>query len=154
MDDDAITDEERHFNQQLLFKECGHLMTEIERLQLHKQTLDDRVQNVKQLVYDTVNLGDSKAMKRLSFLTMIFLPGSFMAGIFGMNVIEINPGTYGTMVQYVAATLTLTILTIWIIMAFQNQLTLRDDEGMWKSLLWPISLVQLFISRSREDHRS
>jgi hypothetical protein len=30
-------------------------------------------------VYAMVNIEDSKAMKRLSYITMIFLPGSFMA---------------------------------------------------------------------------
>jgi hypothetical protein len=98
MDHDSITDAEREFNKKLLFEECGHLLTEIERLQMNRQKQDDRVQNVKHLVittfvalcrpefltwtiqvYAMVNIEDSKAMKRLSYITMIFLPGSFMA---------------------------------------------------------------------------
>ena len=99
MDDDSITDAEREFNKKLLDEECGHLLTEIERLQMNRQMQDDRVQNVKHLVitklasacslaeyltgiiqvYAMVNIEDSKAMKRLSYITMIFLPGSFMA---------------------------------------------------------------------------
>lgn len=116
-----------------------------------------------------VNIEDSKAMKRLSYITMIFLPGSFMAvrylsslqvetqilifmqGVFGMNVIELNSGTYGTIPHYIAATLPLTLFTIWIIVAFQSRFVLRDDEAMWKKLLWPIALSQRLFARSRRS---
>ena len=50
MDDDSITDADREFNKKLLDEECGHLLTEIERLQMNRQMQDDRVQNVKHLV--------------------------------------------------------------------------------------------------------
>ena len=30
-------------------------------------------------MYSSVNIGDSRAMKRLSYVTMIFLPASFVA---------------------------------------------------------------------------
>jgi len=79
MDVDSITDEQREHDKKLLMQECGHLLTEIERLQMNREMQDDRVQNVKHLVYAMVNIEDSKAMKRLSYITMIFLPGSFMA---------------------------------------------------------------------------
>jgi len=95
-----------------------------------------------------VNIEDSKAMKRLSYITMIFLPASFMAGVFGMNVIELNQGTYGTLAHYAEATLPLTFVTIWVIVAFQSRFVLRDDEAMWKKLLWPIALVRRVFARS------
>lgn len=99
MDSDSITNAERLSDKKLLAQECGHLLTEIERLQMNRQMQDDRVQNVTHLViaqfgpgsgnnffltqtmqvYAMVNIEDSKAMKRLSYITMIFLPASFMA---------------------------------------------------------------------------
>jgi len=142
LDSDSITDAERKRDKDLLTRECEHLLTEIERLQMNREMQDDRVQNVKHLVYAMVNIEDSKAMKRLSYITMIFLPASFMAGVFGMNVIELNSGTYGTLPHYIAATIPLTVVTIWIIVAFQSRFVLRDDESFWKKLLWPIALVQ------------
>jgi heme A synthase len=70
-------------------------------------------------------------------------------GVFGMNVIELNTGTHGTIVHYVAAALPLTFVTIWIIVAFQSRFVLRDNEAMWKKLLWPIVLVNKLISQTR-----
>jgi Mg2+ and Co2+ transporter CorA len=36
-------------------------------------------------VYTSVNIEDSKAMKRLSYVTMIFLPASFVAVSFAFR---------------------------------------------------------------------
>jgi len=151
MDHESITDDERENDKKLLKQECGNLLTEIERLQMNRKMQDDRVENVKHLVYAMVNIEDSRAMKRLSYITMIFLPGSFMAGIFGMNVMELNPGTLGTLGHYIAATLPLTFVTIWIIVAFQSRFVLRENEAMWKKLLWPIALIHGLISRPRPN---
>jgi heme A synthase len=70
-------------------------------------------------------------------------------GVFGMNVIELNTGTHGTIVHYVAAALPLTFVTIWIIVAFQSRFVLRDNQAMWKKLLWPVALIQRLISQTR-----
>ena len=50
MDDNTITDAQRVNDKNLLRQECGHLLTEIERLQMSRQMQDDRVQNVTHLV--------------------------------------------------------------------------------------------------------
>jgi Mg2+ and Co2+ transporter CorA len=141
MDHESITDDERKDDKALLDRECQHLLTEIKRLQMNRQMQDDRVENVKHLVYAIVNIEDSRAMKRLSYITMIFLPASFMAAIFGMNVMELNPGTLGTLPHYAEASVPLTFATIWIIVAYQNRFVLRDNQAIWKKLLWPAALV-------------
>jgi hypothetical protein len=41
MDDDSITDAQREADKSLLSVECGHLLTEIERLEVHRQLQDD-----------------------------------------------------------------------------------------------------------------
>jgi hypothetical protein len=64
-----------------------------------------------------------------------------------MNVIELNSGTYGTLAQYFETSLPLTLATIWIVVAFQSRFILRDNEAMWKKLLWPFALVHKVISR-------
>ena len=66
-----------------------------------------------------------------------------------MNVMELNSGTYGTLPHYIAATLPLTFVTIWIIVAFQSRFVLRDAEAKWKQLLWPIALIQRLLSWPR-----
>jgi len=151
MDHDSVTKTQRKLDKKLLVQECGNLLLEIERLEMNRRLQDDRVQNVKLLVYAMVNIEDSKAMKRLSYITMIFLPGSFVAGVFGMNIIEFEQGTRGTLAHYFEATLPLTLITIWLIVAYQSRFVLRDDEAMWKKLLWPIALVHRIISRPRRQ---
>ena len=97
MDSDDINDASRAADKELLDKECGNILSEVERLQHSRTTLDLRVQNVQRLVsadtgassfsqpmpkvqiYTSVNIEDSKAMKRLSYITMIFLPAGFVA---------------------------------------------------------------------------
>ena len=63
-----------------------------------------------------------------------------------MNVVELNPGGYTSLAHFFEAMLPLTLFTIWIILAFQNRLVLRDDRGaVWKKLLWPIVLLNSMI---------
>jgi len=154
MESDDVDEETRVHDSAELNKECANLLSEIDRLEMHRKTLDDRVKNVQALVYTSVNIEDSKAMKRLSYITMIFLPASFVANAFGMNVTELNPGGYTTLARFFEAALPLTFFTIWIVVAFQSRFILRDDRGgMWKKLLWPIMVFNTFIpwSPTRDD---
>jgi hypothetical protein len=50
MDHDDIDDASRASDKELLNKECENLLSEVHRLELHRKTLDDRVQNVQNLV--------------------------------------------------------------------------------------------------------
>ncbi|KAJ3740140.1 hypothetical protein DFH05DRAFT_1537615 [Lentinula detonsa] len=116
--------------ERLLNKECTNLLNEIDRLEMTRAMLDNRLGNVMELAFSSVNIEDSRRMKNLaevsvrdsavmkqiSYLTMIFLPASFVAAIFGMNVMEINPGSYGTVLHYLAAAIPLTVLTVWVMM--------------------------------------
>lgn len=68
-----------------------------------------------------------------------------------MNVIEINPqgGTALTnLSQYVALTLPLTVVTAWIIIAFQSKYIFPEGTSFYKRLGWPIFIIDV-ISRRR-----
>jgi hypothetical protein len=65
---------------------------------------------------------DSAAIKQISYLTMVFIPASFVASVFGMNVVEINPDGLATLAHYAAVAIPLTAVTIWIIVAYQIQI--------------------------------
>ena len=79
-------------------------------------------------------------MKQIAYLTMVFLPASFVAvspslqnryflytqitdvqTAFGMNVTEINEGSVPSLSHYFAAAFPLTAVTIWIVVALQIQ---------------------------------
>ncbi|KAI6159136.1 cora-like Mg2+ transporter protein-domain-containing protein [Pisolithus thermaeus] len=136
-DDDGEHNSARH-----LKREVDNLLSEIDRLESQRTMQSDRLDNVMRLAFATVNIEDSRAMKRVSYLTMIFLPASLIAGVFGMNVVEINSGSHETLVHYVEATITLTALTVWLVVAFQTESSFwPKGSPRWRRLAWPIFFV-------------
>ncbi|KAJ7243011.1 hypothetical protein C8J57DRAFT_1192045 [Mycena rebaudengoi] len=117
----------------LMRKESTNLLAQIARLERSRSMLDSRLKNIMDMANTIANLDeykhmhqltkaalrDSSAMKQIAYLTMVFLPASFTASVFGMNVQEITPGTRGTLLYYIAFALPLTAVTIWIIMVFR-----------------------------------
>lgn len=130
-------------NKVLIARECKNLNQNVQRLknELHQQ--ERRLKNVMNLVFSSVSIKDSQhmrqmteaavrdsaAMKQIAYLTMVFLPASFVATAFGMNVNEINPGSGTKISIYVAVALPLTVFTAWIIIAFQSRYIFKEFEA-------------------------
>ena len=62
-------------------------------------------------------------------------------GVFGMNVSEITPSTNGSLWQYFAVALPLTLVTAYIIVAFRSKYTFLKGSSLMKRLAWPYYLV-------------
>ncbi|KAJ3563227.1 hypothetical protein NP233_g9075 [Leucocoprinus birnbaumii] len=160
MTSDRVPKDEKDLSAQFLDRECDNLILEVDRLIKDLRMQESRLKNVMNLVFCSVNISDSKlmrnmteaamrdssAMKQIAYLSMIFLPPSFVAGLFGMNTKEINPGTNGTLPYYVALAAPLTLLTIWIIIAFQSQYLLGGRPFVQR-LAWPALLIQRWWKR-------
>lgn len=59
-----------------------------------------------------------------------------------MNIRELDEGVYGTLLHYVEAALPLTVVTIWIVVAFQSHYVANDpDASMLRRLLWPSECI-------------
>jgi len=158
-------------SQKLLATECTSLLTQIKRLKMSREIWDKRLKNVMHLVFSSVNIQDSRqmqqltaaavrdsaAMKQISYLTMVFLPASFVAGVFGMNIEEINPGTKGTLSHYFAAALPLTVISTWVIVAYQGQWSQTGDDRMIvsviKRLLWPAMLLRRLMGMEKPQQQ-
>lgn len=56
-----------------------------------------------------------------------------------MNVVEINPGSLETFARYVEVTVFLTLLTTWIVIAFQPYSSIHENSGggVWRRIAWP-----------------
>ncbi|KAF8963414.1 hypothetical protein BDZ97DRAFT_1919846 [Flammula alnicola] len=80
-------------------------------------------------------------MKQIAYLTMVFLPASFVSGVFGMNVREINPGTLGTLPHYIAVSISLTLLSAWVIIAFQSKYLFSTNRSFIARLAWPVHII-------------
>jgi len=144
----------------LLEKECNILIEQIERLEKGRQMQNMRVQNVMNLVFSRVNIEDTRVtvrdsaiMKQIAFLTMVFLPATFVAGAFGMNVSEINPGSKPTLLNYVSTIIPLTAVTIWIVVAIQvkYQSDNPDEVTVWSRLTWPLTFARYLFVRVRSS---
>ncbi|KAJ7049156.1 hypothetical protein C8F01DRAFT_1003018 [Mycena amicta] len=147
---------------ELMRRESNNLLNEIARLEQNRSMQDNRLKNVMNLAFSSVALEDSRrmqklteaavrdsaAMKQISYLTMFFLPASFAAAVFGMNVQEIAPDTTETLAHYVAFAVPLTAVTIWIIMAFQyrkrdpNSLVHEEEQSIWHKFSWPVLSIR------------
>lgn len=162
---ESMDEEERELTKRMMNRECSMLLNEIRRLDMSRKMQDKRLKNVMNLVFSSVNITDSRrmqkmteaavrdsaAMKQIAYLTMIFLPASFVAAVFGMNVKEISPDTSGTLPHYVGAALAMTLATIWIIIAFQSRYLLPQDYSIFQRLGWPILLLLEWIGRVKLD---
>ncbi|KAI9572275.1 cora-like Mg2+ transporter protein-domain-containing protein [Boletus coccyginus] len=120
MDHDSISDLEREASHELLVKESTNLLSEIERLEKQRQIQSSRLTNAMDLVLTQATMQDSAVVKQLSYLTIIFLPASFLSGVFGMNVIQINTQSIATFAAYVGSTIILTLLTASAMIALQE----------------------------------
>ncbi|KIK99653.1 hypothetical protein PAXRUDRAFT_822497 [Paxillus rubicundulus Ve08.2h10] len=151
---------QRTASKDLMEKEAANLLSEIDRLDGQRSMLSDRLQNVMDLAFATVNIEDSKAMqklaeatmrdsaamKQISYLTMVFLPASFLANVFSMNVREITPGTKENLGHYAVATVALTMLTAWLVIALQTHSSFYPEgSGIWRRLAWPILSIYTVI---------
>jgi len=160
---DGIDEADRLSSEKLLNRECDNLMNEIKRLNSELSMQERRLKNVMALVFSSVNITDSRymrqmteaavrdsaAMKQIAYLTMVFLPATFAAGVFGMNVNEITPDTNGTLSQYFSLAVPLTILTAWIIVAFQSKYIFPPETSFMKRLAWPLFLIpNMFLRKS------
>ncbi|KAF9011851.1 hypothetical protein BDQ17DRAFT_1344969 [Cyathus striatus] len=163
---DSQPEDVKSMSKMLLDRECDNLSSEVERLTMELRMQDRRLKNVMNLVFSSVNIRDSKymremteaavrdsaGMKQIAYLTMVFLPASFVAGVFGMNVGEIAPGTHGTLGHYVETAISLTVATIWIIIAFQSAYIFEDEKiSFWKRLGWPIFLIKKRYFKKKEE---
>ncbi|KAG2130888.1 hypothetical protein DEU56DRAFT_914650 [Suillus clintonianus] len=166
MESDDYSPTERKDSVDLMNRECANLLSEIGRLENRRSMQSSRLKNVMDLSFATVNLEDSKhmrdlteatvrdsgAMKQISYLTMIFLPASFTAAVFGMNVNEIS-GTKGqeTLVHYVATALALTCATSWIVVAWHSDGPfVNGDSTLMERVWWPVFyLLRLFKERQK-----
>ena len=68
-----------------------------------------------------------------------------------MNVGVINPGTNGTLGQYFVTTASLTVVTVWIIVAFQSRHMFPPGVPFWKRLGWPFFLFFYMYKKTKEE---
>jgi len=80
-------------SESLMKRECATLLYEVERLERSREMQNKRLKNVMDLGFSSINIEDSRrmqklteaavrdsaAMKQIAYLTMVFLPSTFVA---------------------------------------------------------------------------
>ncbi|KAK2463952.1 hypothetical protein APHAL10511_004003 [Amanita phalloides] len=66
----ALTEEQRQASDEFLKRECNTLLEEIERLNKERLMQEERLKNVIDLVFSSVNIIDSKAMQKMTEATV------------------------------------------------------------------------------------
>jgi hypothetical protein len=165
MDSSNVSEYQRNESKELMKTESKNLLAEIDRLEKRRGMLTDRLKNVMDLAFSTVNINDSQqtrqlteatvrdsaAMKQISYLTMIFLPASFLASVFGMNVEEFSSGGYQTLAHYAEVTLSLTLFTIYTVVTLQTQSSFHDRNAPFlRRAVWPILTFQKMMCKTKE----
>lgn len=166
--DGVVSRSECRQSADLLSRECGNLIYEIDRLESRRYVQSNRLKNIIDFAFAIVNIEDSRhtqrlaettvkdsaSMKQISYLTAIFLPASFVAGVFGMNVTEINPGSAQSMIHYIEATISLTIFTTWLIILLQSHSSIhKEGSSLWRRMCWPIFFVTDHVKAAHEKLR-
>ncbi|KAG1817367.1 hypothetical protein EV424DRAFT_1540458 [Suillus variegatus] len=166
LESSEFTEHSRRDTNKLMRKECDNLLSEIDRLGFQLRNITDLVRIFAPLDLSTINFDvqakatvnfvdsrrmqdlttatvrDSASMKQISYLTMIFLPASFIASVFGMNVREIISGATETLANYVTVSVTFTVLTAWLVVAFQAHSPFHESgTGFWRRLAWPVTYI-------------
>ncbi|KAG2052254.1 hypothetical protein BDR06DRAFT_536498 [Suillus hirtellus] len=164
MDSSNFSPEERKESKKLMETESENLLSEIDRLERRRAMLGNRLKNVMDLAFATVNIDDSRqtrklteatvrdsaAMKQISYLTMVFLPASFLASVFGMNVVEFNSGSLQTLGRYVEVTVSLTLFTIYIVVTLQTYSSFHDRNAPFLTrAVWPILTLWKIMHKRR-----
>jgi hypothetical protein len=58
-----------------------------------------------------------------------------------MNVQEIVPNVKGTLLHYFVTALSFTLISVWVITAFQSRYNFRKDVSIWVRLAWPLFFI-------------
>ncbi|KIJ63967.1 hypothetical protein HYDPIDRAFT_175727 [Hydnomerulius pinastri MD-312] len=175
MDGPTVTSQERKESAELLSKECGNLIYEIDRLEGRRYVQSSRLKNIIDFAFAIVNIEDSRhtqklaeatvrdsaAMKQaispnatLSFCHHAHVSPTRMQAVFGMNVTEINPGSAESLIHYVEATIALTIFTVWLIVSLQSHSSVHKHGcSVWRRIGWPIFYATDLLAGTRARFR-
>ncbi|KAF8516424.1 hypothetical protein BU17DRAFT_50843 [Hysterangium stoloniferum] len=165
--DAPVHADNREFSGSILERECKILLSQIERLSQSRTFWGERLANLMQLQLTEISLKDSAAMKELTeaslrdsaamkqiaYLTMVFLPASFVAAAFGMNIKEIvaDPNIKGTLAHYVGVAIPFTLVTMGVVMALQGD---GGEEGVQSSFLQLMSSIKSKLRKPRTPNDS
>ncbi|KAJ7347559.1 hypothetical protein DFH08DRAFT_809292 [Mycena albidolilacea] len=124
---------------------CREIKAEIVRLQGRLDRRDERMKDVMIMVFSHVTIRDSTSMKQIAWVTMVYIPPTFVAGVFGMNVTGVGAGVT-TLIEYVWTAFAFTVPTVWILGMLSEGMF---EDNRLKRFFWPIFRLLQTIQNSK-----
>ncbi|KAF8553790.1 hypothetical protein OG21DRAFT_1186917 [Imleria badia] len=155
----SISEAEREDSAKLLRIEADRLISEIERLSRQREMLCNRLDNAIRLTFATVKIHDSKAtqglaevvrkdstaIKQIAYLAIVYLPATYLANVFRMDIVEIKPTSLTdgketlNLADYIEAVAGLTLFTSWLIIALQKDSHFHQrNSSVLRRAWWPL----------------
>ncbi|KDQ32878.1 hypothetical protein PLEOSDRAFT_1098866 [Pleurotus ostreatus PC15] len=128
----------------IVMAECEKLLKECQRFEFQRKMHEERAKHIIDIMYShsadraaEASVRDSRDMMQVSRLTMLFLPASVMAGIFGINSAVFDAQT--SLIVYLILTIPLTMVIIWVFVAVQVENYFKNfPRGAWYyRAFWP-----------------
>ncbi|GES58203.1 hypothetical protein ATEIFO6365_0004035400 [Aspergillus terreus] len=123
------------------------LEKEIHSQRMRARSLTERLNNEINLAFNLAAFSESAVMKTIGFVTMLYLPGTFISGIFGSNFFDFNSPTDETWATsnkfwvYWAVTVPLTAITL-ILWAWWHSMPRK----------W-VKQINYYLEKRKEDPR-
>ncbi|KAH8432730.1 uncharacterized protein LDX57_010358 [Aspergillus melleus] len=121
------------------------LAKQVHSLKTRSRSLTERLHNEINLAFNIVSQrygrdaqSDSAMMKTVGVVSLVYLPGTFVSGLFGTNFFDFAPGddsdwkTASTFWMYWAVTIPLTLATVVIWALWHWRVLLKEYWGRWR----------------------
>lgn len=78
-----------------------------------------------------------------------------LQSVFGMNITVLESGTFGTVPQYLAVTIPLTLFTVWVMAALHRHRSHNQDSesGLWQTLKGSVQTLRQSIHDFRRRNK-
>ncbi|KAL2837296.1 hypothetical protein BJY01DRAFT_237933 [Aspergillus pseudoustus] len=115
-------------------------------LKARSKSLNERLLNEINLGFNLVLQADSTMMKTIAFVSMVYLPGTFVSGVFGTNFFDFDSPTPGQWAHShfwlywaVAVPLTLVTMGIWAGWHWRNAIQ-KGWNSSYASMQWRLAM--------------
>ncbi|KAL4997550.1 hypothetical protein BDV10DRAFT_186142 [Aspergillus recurvatus] len=114
-------------------------------LKARSKSLNERLLNEINLGFNLVLQADSAMMKTIAFVSMVYLPGTFVSGLFGTNFFDFDSPSPGLWAHsnfwlYWAVAVPLTMATMGVWAAWHRRTDIRQLWDLYSSMQWRVSM--------------
>ncbi|EEH46609.2 uncharacterized protein PADG_02707 [Paracoccidioides brasiliensis Pb18] len=127
----------------IIERQLYYHLKELRAIKARSESLKDRLQNEINLGFNIVSQTDTATMKIISAVGLVFLPGTFISTLFGMNFFDFaidqktGKQTFTVSNNFwlywaIATPVTVAVILVWLLWHYWYLIT-RNAKPLWKS---------------------